>query len=70
MRPTKCQHLRFLAKNTSSSCRVTPEPFRGTREAAQGPAAATIATEVANATGMRPRELLLDTARVKKEIGV
>ena len=46
------------------------EPFLGTGEAAQGPTAAAIANAVANATGMRIRDLPLNSARVKAAIGV
>jgi CO/xanthine dehydrogenase Mo-binding subunit len=46
------------------------QPFLGTGEAAQGPTAAAIANAVANATGMRIRDLPLDAARVKAAIGV
>jgi nicotinate dehydrogenase subunit B len=46
------------------------EPFLGTGEAAQGPAAAAIANAVANATGIRIRDLPLNGARVKAAIGV
>jgi CO/xanthine dehydrogenase Mo-binding subunit len=46
------------------------EPFLGTGEAAQGPTAAAIANAVANATGMRIRDLPLSAARVKEAIGV
>jgi CO/xanthine dehydrogenase Mo-binding subunit len=46
------------------------EPFLGTGEAAQGPTAAAIANAVANATGMRIRDLPLNAARVKAAIGV
>lgn len=45
------------------------EPFLGTGEAAQGPTAAAIANAVANATGVRIRELPLTSARVKAAIG-
>jgi CO/xanthine dehydrogenase Mo-binding subunit len=46
------------------------EPFLGTGEAAQGPAAAAIANAVANATGTRIRHLPLSAPRVKAAIGV
>jgi CO/xanthine dehydrogenase Mo-binding subunit len=46
------------------------EPFLGTGEAAQGPTAAAIANAVANATGVRIRDLPLNSARVKAAIGV
>ncbi|MGQ0655223.1 MAG: molybdopterin cofactor-binding domain-containing protein [Betaproteobacteria bacterium] len=46
------------------------QPFLGTGEAAQGPAAAAVANAVADATGARLRELPLTRARVKAAIGV
>jgi nicotinate dehydrogenase subunit B len=46
------------------------QPFLGTGEAAQGPAAAAIANAVADATGVRVRELPLTARRVKAAIGV
>ncbi len=46
------------------------QPFLGTGEAAQGPAAAAIANAIANATGARVRELPLTARRVKHAIGV
>jgi CO/xanthine dehydrogenase Mo-binding subunit len=46
------------------------EPFLGTGEAAQGPAAAAIANAIANATGKRFRELPLTPSRIKDAIGV
>ena len=45
------------------------QPFLGTGESAQGPTAAAIANAVANATGVRIRELPLTPARVKAAIG-
>jgi CO/xanthine dehydrogenase Mo-binding subunit len=45
-------------------------PFLGTGEAAQGPTAAAVANAVANAAGVRLRELPLTAARVKAAIGV
>ena len=45
------------------------QPFLGTGEAAQGPTAAAIANAVANATGMRLRELPLTRQRIKAAIG-
>jgi nicotinate dehydrogenase subunit B len=45
-------------------------PFLGTGEAAQGPTAAAIANAVADATGVRIRELPLTAERVKAAIGV
>jgi nicotinate dehydrogenase subunit B len=46
------------------------QPFLGTGEAAQGPTAGAIANAVADATGIRIRELPLTRARVKAAIGV
>jgi CO/xanthine dehydrogenase Mo-binding subunit len=46
------------------------EPFLGTGETGQGPAAAAIANAVADATGVRIRELPLTRKRVKEAIGV
>jgi len=46
------------------------QPFLGTGEAAQGPTAAAIANAVANATGVRLRDLPLTRERVKAAIGV
>lgn len=44
-------------------------PFLGTGEAAQGPTAAAIANAVADATGLRLRELPLTQGRVKAALG-
>ena len=46
------------------------QPFLGTGEAAQGPAAAAIANALADAAGKRIRELPLTAERVKAAIGV
>ena len=46
------------------------QPFLGTGEAAQGPTAAALANAVADATGIRLRELPLTRNRVKAAIGV
>jgi nicotinate dehydrogenase subunit B len=46
------------------------QPFLGTGEASQGPAAAAIANAVADATGARLRDLPLTPERVKRAIGV
>jgi CO/xanthine dehydrogenase Mo-binding subunit len=65
--------LRFGAVPESVDVHVIDapgEPFLGTGEAAQGPTAAAIANAVANATGMRIRDLPLNAARVKAAIGV
>jgi CO/xanthine dehydrogenase Mo-binding subunit len=40
-------------------------PFLGTGEAAQGPAAAALANAVANATGVRIREIPFNPPRVR-----
>ena len=45
------------------------QPFLGTGEAAQGPTAAAIANAVADATGVRIRELPLRPERVRAAIG-
>jgi nicotinate dehydrogenase subunit B len=42
------------------------QPFLGTGEAAQGPAAAAIANAVFDACGLRMRDLPLDRARMRK----
>ena len=46
------------------------EPFLGTGEAAQGPAAGALANALAHATGVRVRELPLDRSRLKAAISV
>jgi CO/xanthine dehydrogenase Mo-binding subunit len=46
------------------------QPFLGTGEAAQGPAAAALANAVADATGARIRELPLNPARIKAALVV
>jgi CO/xanthine dehydrogenase Mo-binding subunit len=46
------------------------QPFLGTGEAAQGPAAAAIANAVADAVGVRLRELPLTPERLKAAIGI
>jgi len=46
------------------------QPFLGTGEAAQGPTAAALANAVADATGVRMRDLPLTAARVKAAVGV
>jgi nicotinate dehydrogenase subunit B len=46
------------------------QPYLGTGEAAQGPAAAAIANAVASAAGVRLRELPLTHDRIKATIGV
>ena len=46
------------------------QPFLGTGEAAQGPTAAAIANAVADATGVRMRELPFTRKRVKQAIGI
>jgi nicotinate dehydrogenase subunit B len=45
------------------------QPFLGTGEAAQGPAAAAIANAIANAVGVRLRELPLTRNRIKAAVG-
>jgi CO/xanthine dehydrogenase Mo-binding subunit len=44
------------------------QPFLGTGEASQGPAAAAIANAVADATGVRLRDLPFSRARVRAAI--
>jgi CO/xanthine dehydrogenase Mo-binding subunit len=46
------------------------QPFLGSGEAAQGPAAAAVANAVADATGKRFRDLPLSKERIKAAIGV
>ena len=46
------------------------EPFLGTGEAAQGPAGAAIANAIANATGVRLRDVPLTRERIKAAVGV
>jgi CO/xanthine dehydrogenase Mo-binding subunit len=46
------------------------QPFLGTGEAAQGPAAAALANALADATGVRIRELPFTRSRVKAALGV
>ena len=45
-------------------------PFLGTGEAAQGPAAAALANAIADATGVRLREIPFTARRVRQAIGV
>jgi CO/xanthine dehydrogenase Mo-binding subunit len=46
------------------------QPFLGTGEAAQGPTAAALANAIADATGVRLRELPFRRGRVKAAIGI
>jgi CO/xanthine dehydrogenase Mo-binding subunit len=46
------------------------QPYLGTGEAAQGPTAAAVANAVADATGVRIRDLPLTHRRVKAAIGI
>ena len=46
------------------------QPFLGTGEAAQGPTAAAIANAIADATGVRIRELPFTPRRVKAAMGI
>jgi nicotinate dehydrogenase subunit B len=46
------------------------QPFLGTGEAAQGPAAAALANALADATGVRIREIPFTPQRVKQAVGV
>jgi len=45
-------------------------PFLGTAEAAQGPTAAALANAIADATGIRLRDMPLSAAKIKAAIGV
>ncbi|MBV8741259.1 MAG: xanthine dehydrogenase family protein molybdopterin-binding subunit [Sinobacteraceae bacterium] len=65
--------LRFDAVPESVSIRIVDRaglPFLGCGEAAQGPAAAAVANAVANATGVRLRDLPLDPARIRAAVGL
>jgi CO/xanthine dehydrogenase Mo-binding subunit len=60
--------LRFPSAPDRIDVHVLPrpgQPFLGTGEAAQGPAAAALANAVANATGVRVRDLPIIPARVQ-----
>src|SRR4051812_30322979 len=50
---------------TASMCTRPGEPFLGTGESAQGPAAAAVANAIANATGKRLRDLPFTRERVR-----
>jgi CO/xanthine dehydrogenase Mo-binding subunit len=65
--------LRFLAAPESLDVHVIDRPgqaFLGTGEASAGPAAAAIANAIADATGVRIRDLPFRRQRVKAAIGV
>jgi CO/xanthine dehydrogenase Mo-binding subunit len=65
--------LRFSAVPDSVEVHVIDrpgEPFLGTGEAAQGPAAAAIGNALADASGVRVRDLPMTAERVKAAIGV
>ncbi|HEV8678833.1 MAG TPA: molybdopterin cofactor-binding domain-containing protein, partial [Stellaceae bacterium] len=65
--------LRFAAVPESIEVHVIDRPgtpFLGTGEAAQGPTAAAIANAIADAAGVRLRDVPLTAARVKAAIGV
>ena len=65
--PTEAQIRAHMSPNL---CRCgTGQPFLGTGEASQGPAGAALANALADATGVRVRELPLSAARVKAAIG-
>ena len=65
--PTEAQIRAHMSPNL---CRCgTGEPFLGTGEASQGPAGAALANALADATGVRVRELPLSAARVKAALG-
>ena len=63
--------LRFSAVPDSVEVHSLPrpgEPFLGTGEAAQGPAAAALANAIANATGKRLRDMPFTRARVQAAV--
>jgi nicotinate dehydrogenase subunit B len=65
--------LRFNAVPDTVAVHIVPrpgQPFLGTGEAAQGPAAAAIANAIASATGHRLRDLPLTREKVKAALGV
>jgi CO/xanthine dehydrogenase Mo-binding subunit len=65
--------LRFSAVPDSVEVHVIDrpgQPFLGTGEAAQGPAAAAIGNALADASGVRVRDLPMTAERVKAAIGV
>jgi len=65
--------LRFASVPDSIEVNVISRPgapFLGTGEAAQGPTAAALANALADATGVRIRELPFTSARVKAAIGI
>jgi nicotinate dehydrogenase subunit B len=64
--------LRFSRAPQSLEVRVLErkgEPFLGTGEAAQGPTAAAVANAIADATGLRMRDIPLTAAEVKAMMG-
>jgi CO/xanthine dehydrogenase Mo-binding subunit len=64
--------LRFNAVPDTVEVHIVPrpgEPFLGTGEAAQGPAAAALANAIAKATGHRLRDLPLTRDKVKAALG-
>lgn len=65
--------LRFSAVPDSVEVHVIDrpgQPFLGTGEAAQGPTAAAIANAIADAAGVRLRDIPLTAARVKAAVGI
>ena len=65
--------LRFNAVPDAVEVHIVPrpgQPFLGTGEAAQGPAAAALANAIASATGHRLRDLPLTREKVKAALGV
>jgi nicotinate dehydrogenase subunit B len=65
--------LRFGAVPESVEVHVLPrpgQPFLGTGEASQGPAAAALANAIANATGKRLRDIPFTRERVKAALGI
>jgi hypothetical protein len=70
------EHVRYLrsgVRNTRlagiSPAKWPGQPFLGSGETGQGPAAASIANAVASATGKRLRDLPLTRKRIKDAIG-
>jgi nicotinate dehydrogenase subunit B len=64
--------LRFNAVPDTVEVHIVPrpgQPFLGTGEAAQGPAAAAIANAIASATGHRLRDLPLSREKVREVLG-
>ena len=65
--------MRFPAVPESIAVHIVPrpgQPFLGTGEAGQGPAAAAIANAIRDAAGVRLREVPFTAGKVKAAIGV